>query len=245
MKILFSPSETKNNGGNLEYINKNSFIFPELFEKRLEILEKYNNFIKTASKEELEKLFGTKKVDIIEKYKINIFKAPTKKAIQRYEGVAYDYLSYNNLNEATQKYLDENVIIFSNLIGPILAGDYVIDYKLKQGETFENLKIDKYYNDNFSEVLDEYLQDEDILDLRAGFYEKFYTIKKPHYSMKFVKDGKVVSHFAKAYRGEILKLVAQNKIKTFEELLALEIPNLGIIEIKEQKLKKEIVFSIG
>ena len=61
MKILFSPSETKNDGGNLEYINKNSFIFPELFEKRLEILEKYNNFIKTASKEELEKLFGTKK----------------------------------------------------------------------------------------------------------------------------------------------------------------------------------------
>lgn len=245
MKILFSPSETKNDGGNLEYINKNSFIFPEFFEKRLEILEKYNNFIKTASKEELEKLFGTKKIDVIEKYKVNIFKAPTKKAIQRYEGVAYDYLSYNNLNEQTQKYIDENVIIFSNLMGPILAGDKVIDYKLKQGETFENLKIDKYYNDNFSEVLDEYLQDEDILDLRAGFYEKFYTIKKPHYSMKFVKDGKVVSHFAKAYRGEILKLLAQNKIKTFAELLALEIPNLSIIEIKEQKLKKEIVFSIG
>lgn len=119
------------------------------------------------------------------------------------------------------------------------------DYKLKQGETFENLRIDKFYNENFSEVLDEYLKDEDILDLRAGFYEKFYTIKKPYYSMKFVKDGKVVSHFAKAYRGEILKLVAQNKIKTFEELLALEIPNLGIIEIKEQKLKNEIVFSIG
>lgn len=50
MKILFSPSETKNDGGNLEYINKNSFIFPELFEKRLEILEKYNNFIKQLQK---------------------------------------------------------------------------------------------------------------------------------------------------------------------------------------------------
>lgn len=246
MKILFSPSETKNDGGNFEYINKNSFIFPELFEKRLEILEKYNNFIKTASKDELEKLFGTKKVDVIEKYKIDIFKAPIKKAIQRYEGVAYDYLSYNSLNESTQKYLDENVVIFSNLIGPILAGDQGLPaYKLKQGETFENIKIDKYYNDNFSEVLDEYLKNEDVLDLRAGFYEKFYAIKKPYYSMKFLKDGKVVSHFAKAYRGEILKLIAQNKIKTFEELLALEIPNLSIIEIKEQKLKKEIVFSIG
>ena len=33
--------------------------------------------------------------------------------------------------------------------------------------------------DNFSKALDEYLKDEDIIDLRAGFYEKFYK-KKNH-----------------------------------------------------------------
>ena len=245
MKILFSPSETKIGGGDIKCIDKNSFIFPELFEKRLEILEKYNNYLKNASNNDLEKLFGTKKIEVIEKYKQDIFKSPIMKAIQRYEGVAYDYLNYNSLEVSAQKYIDENTLIFSNIFGVIKADDKIPDYKLKQGESFENLKIDKFYSDNFSQTLDNYLLDEDILDLRAGFYEKFYTIKKPYLTMKFIKDGKVVSHFAKAYRGEILKLLALKNIKTFEQLLNLQIENLSIVEIKEQKLKKEIVYTIG
>ncbi|QEZ88249.1 YaaA family protein [Aliarcobacter cibarius] len=245
MKILFSPSETKIGGGDIKCIDKNSFIFPELFEKRLEILEKYNNYLKNASNNDLEKLFGTKKIEVIEKYKQDIFKSPIMKAIQRYEGVAYDYLNYNSLEVSAQKYIDENTLIFSNIFGVIKADDKIPDYKLKQGESFENLKIDKFYSDNFSQTLDNYLLDEDILDLRAGFYEKFYTIKKPYLTMKFIKEGKVVSHFAKAYRGEILKLLALKNIKTFEQLLNLQIENLSIVEIKEQKLKKEIVYTIG
>ena len=98
--------------------------------------------------------------------------------------------------------------------------------------------------DNFSKVLDEYLKDEDIIDLRAGFYEKFYKIEKPYTTMKFIKDGKVVSHWAKAYRGIILKLLAQNNIKTIDELMNMEIQNLKIEEIKKQKQKTEIVYSI-
>ncbi len=245
MKILFSPSETKIGGGDIKCIDKNSFIFPELFEKRLEILGKYNNYLKNASNNDLEKLFGTRKIEVIEKYKQDIFKSPTMKAIQRYEGVAYDYLNYNSLEVSAQKYIDENTLIFSNIFGVIKADDFIPDYKLKQGESFENLKIDKFYSDNFSQTLDNYLLDEDILDLRAGFYEKFYTIKKPYLTMKFIKEGKVVSHFAKAYRGEILKLLALKNIKTFEQLLNLQIENLSIVEIKEQKLKKEIVYTIG
>ena len=245
MKILFSPSETKIGGGDIKCIDKNSFIFPELFEKRLEILGKYNNYLKNASNNDLEKLFGTRKIEVIEKYKQDIFKSPTMKAIQRYEGVAYDYLNYNSLEVSAQKYIDENTLIFSNIFGVIKADDFIPDYKLKHGESFENLKIDKFYSDNFSQTLDNYLLDEDILDLRAGFYEKFYTIKKPYLTMKFIKEGKVVSHFAKAYRGEILKLLALKNIKTFEQLLNLQIENLSIVEIKEQKLKKEIVYTIG
>lgn len=245
MKILFSPSETKKDGGEGEFLNKNSSIFPELYTKRLEILNSYNGFLKTASKEELEKLFGTKKEDILNKYRQDIFSQNTKKAIERYTGVAYDYLDYENLNEIEKDYIDENTLIFSNLFGVLKASDEIPDYKLKQGESFLGLKIDKFYKDEFSSKLDEYLEDEDILDLRAGFYEKFYAIKKPYYTMKFIKGGKVVSHFAKAYRGEVLKLLAKNSIKNFDELLKMEIPNLSVVEIIEKKLKKEIVYSIS
>jgi cytoplasmic iron level regulating protein YaaA (DUF328/UPF0246 family) len=136
-------------------------------------------------------------------------------------------------------------LIFSNIFGVIKASDLIPDYKLKQGESFNNLKIEKFYSDNFSKAIDDYLKDEDILDLRAGFYEKFYTIKKPYKTLKFIKDGKVVSHFAKAYRGEILKIIAQNSVKTFEDFMNLELKNLKLEEIKEQKLKTEIVYSIN
>ena len=61
MKILFSPSETKFKGGETKKINKNSFIFPELFEERIKVINLYQTFIDRASNEELEKLFGTKK----------------------------------------------------------------------------------------------------------------------------------------------------------------------------------------
>lgn len=245
MKILFSPSETKISGGDKIDFSKNNFIFPELFDKRAKIVKAYNDFLKTASKSDLEKLFGTKKDDVIEKYRVDIFSLPLKKAIQRYEGVAYDYLNYNNLDKNEQNYIDENVLIFSNIFGVIKASDLIPDYKLKQGESFNNLKIEKFYSDNFSKAIDDYLKDEDILDLRAGFYEKFYTIKKPYKTLKFIKDGKIVSHFAKAYRGEILKIIAQNSIKTFEDFMNLELKNLKIEEIKEQKLKTEIVYSIN
>jgi cytoplasmic iron level regulating protein YaaA (DUF328/UPF0246 family) len=246
MKILFSPSETKIAGGDEISFDKNSFIFPQLFEKRMEIVKQYNDFITNASKEELIKLFGTKKEDVLEQYSKDLFKTPTTKVIHRYDGVAFDYLEYAKLAKNEQTYIDENVLIFSNLFGVLKAGDFGLpDYKLKQGETFFNLKIEKFYNDNFSKVLDEYLKDEDIIDLRAGFYEKFYKIEKAYTTMKFIKDGKVVSHWAKAYRGIILKLIAQNDIKTIDELMNMEIQNLKIEEIKKQKNKTEIVYSIN
>lgn len=244
MKILFSPSETKNSGGEEKQIDKNSFIFPELFEKRMEIINKYIEFVSNSSKEELIRIFGTKKEDVIEQYKKDISKTPTMKAILRYEGVAFDYLEYSNLSEKEKNYIDKNVLIFSNIFGPIASGDLIPDYKLKQGETFANLKIEKFYNDNFSKQLDNYLENEDIIDLRAGFYEKFYKIEKPYTTMRFIKDGKVVSHWAKAYRGIILKLLAKNDIKNTDDLLKMEIENLKIEEIKKQKNKTEIVYSI-
>ena len=245
MKILFSPSETTNSGGVDKRFDKDSFIFPELFEKRMEIVNQYNDFIKNASKDELSKIFGTKKEDVLSQYSKDIFETPTMKVIQRYEGVAFDYLEYNNLDENDKTYIDENVLIFSNLFGVLKAGDVGLpDYKLKQGETFNNLKIEKFYMDNFSFALDKYLENEDIIDLRAGFYEKFYKINKPYVTMKFIKDGKVVSHWAKAYRGIILKLLAKNSIKTIEELMNMEIENLSIEEIKKQKNKTEIIYNI-
>jgi cytoplasmic iron level regulating protein YaaA (DUF328/UPF0246 family) len=101
------------------------------------------------------------------------------------------------------------------------------------------------YNEKFTNKLNVFLEDEEIIDLRAGFYEKFYKIEKPYLTMKFIKDGKVVSHWAKAYRGIILKLLAKNNIQSINELMNMEIENLSIEEIKKIKLKTEIIYNIN
>lgn len=244
MKILLAPSETKTIGGENPPFDTNSFIFSELFSKREEALKIYNNYINSCSDEELSKIFGIKDINKAKEFQNDIFTLPTKKAVLRYTGVAYDHLDYPSLNKEEQNYINEHVLIFSNIFGPILAKDFVPNYKLKQGEKIDGFAFEKHYKENFSETLDKYLEDEDILDIRAGFYDKFYIPNKSYTTLKFLKGGKVVSHWAKAYRGLVLREVAKHSINSIDELMRLNIANLNIEEIKIIKNKRELVYSI-
>jgi cytoplasmic iron level regulating protein YaaA (DUF328/UPF0246 family) len=143
-----------------------------------------------------------------------------------------------------QDFIDENVIIFSNLFGPLLAKDPIPYYRLKQGEKLDGFDIAKFYKDNFSKELDEFLEDEFVIDLRAGHYEKFYTIKKPYITCKFLKNGKVVSHWAKAYRGTILKELSKHQPQNEDEFASIEFEDLLIKEIVKKGKKKEYIYEI-
>ncbi len=245
MTILFAPSEGKREGGALEPIDKSAFLFPELYEKRAEAAAIYRDFVQNASKEKLQKLFGIKEPKLLERYKGDIFAKKTMKAVERYDGVAYDHLGYDSLPEAAQNYIDEHLIIFSNLFGPLKGGDRLPDYKLKQGERIGEFAPEKFYKKEFSEKMTSYLTENGpVIDLRAGFYEKFYTVEIPHITMKFLKNGKSVSHWAKAYRGRVLKEMAKRAIMDEESLLALDIENLAVKEIRQTKKRKEIIYEI-
>nr|WP_321267597.1 YaaA family protein [uncultured Sulfurimonas sp.] len=239
LKVLFSPSEGKNSGG--------KELHKELLgsdKAREDILNEYNNIIKSADEEAIKNLFGFKKMSDCKAYINDIFDSSLMSAIERYQGVAYDYLDLNSLDAKQVEYLKQNTIIFSNLYGPILAGDAIANYKVKQGNDIGSITPDKFYKDRFTYQLDLYLSKDDILDLRAGYYDKFYKVTKPYTTLKFLKDGKTVSHWAKAYRGLILRELAKNNIKSMEEFMALEIDTLQIKEIKVIKNKTEIVYNI-
>ncbi|TLP39125.1 YaaA family protein [Arcobacter arenosus] len=244
MKILLAPAETKNSGGESPSFSKENFSFPQLFSRREEILNIYEDLLKNSTIEELSKWFGLKNLKDVEKYKESIANKPTMKAINRYNGVAFDALDYNNLQSEEQKYIDENVVLFSNLFGPILAKDLISDYKYKQGAKLPNISVEKFYMDNFTEALDDFVGNE-VIDLRAGFYEKFYKVKKAEVlTFKFIKDGKVVSHWAKFYRGKVLQEMAKNKITNHSEFMAMEIPGLKLNEIQEKKNIKTLIMDI-
>lgn len=243
LHILLAPSESKEEGGNLPYLDKESLIFPKLYDKRLPLLQAYQETVDRYNIDELSKMFGLKKEAEIQKYALDIFHSPTMKAIERYTGVAFDYLGYKDLNTQARNFIDENVLLFSNLFGPIRARDHLPFYKFKQGEKLSGFAIESYYKEHFTDALDDHL-DGDVIDLRAGVYEKFYKITKPYTTFKFLKEGKVVSHWAKAYRGRLLKVLAEHQINSVDELEQVLPDDMKLVEKKVTKNKSEWIIEV-
>jgi len=244
MKILFAPSETKNSGGDGDFEILN-LLFPSLAPYRLSLIDSYMGLIGSGSDDDLRGLFGLKNMVEIERYRADILSNPITKAIQRYDGVAFDYLDYHSLSPNAKDFIDSNLIIFSNLFGPIRASDLIPDYRLKQGVNIGVVKVEKFYHDHSFELLESFLADDDILDLRAGYYEKFYRPTKPYTTLKFIKEGNVVSHWAKAYRGLVARAVAEANIQTMEEFMQLQIKGLNLIEIQTRKNQTQIIYNIA
>ena len=244
MKILLAPSETKKSGGDASF-SPNTLLFEALLPHRTKLLHAYINVLQKGDIPTLSKMFGLKKEADILAHKKDIIHELTMKAIQRYTGVAFDYLGYENLDEDSQHYIDSHVILFSNLFGPIRASDLIPEYKLKQGEAVGEIKTEKFYNEHSADLMEEYLMEDEILDLRAGFYDKFYKPSKSYTTLKFIKEGKVVSHWAKAYRGIVLREIAKAGIESLEAFMKLPIEGLSIKEIQTKKNKTEIIYEIG
>jgi len=122
--------------------------------------------------------------------------------------------------------------------------DLIPEYKLKQGEAVSDIKPEKFYHEHAAHLMEEYLKDEEILDLRAGFYDKFYKPTKSYTTLKFIKDGKVVSHWAKAYRGIVLREIAKAGIENMEDFIKLPIEGLTIHEMQTKKNKTEIIYML-
>ena len=120
----------------------------------------------------------------------------------------------------------------------------IANYKVKQGNDIGGIAPDKYYKERFSYQLDLLLMDHEILDLRAGYYDKFYKTRQNYTTLKFLKAGKTVSHWAKAYRGIVLRELAKHHIDSLDDFMRMEIETLKVEEIKQTKNRREIVYSI-
>ena len=244
MKILLAPSETKRSGGEGSF-SVDSLLFGSLAPMRSSLLDAYMDIVRSDNLSEMSKMFGLKKESDILAYKDrDIINAPVMKAIKRYTGVAFGYLCYPDLDAKAQDYIDTNVLLFSNLFGPVRANDKIPEYRVKQGESVGGIKVEKLYRDHSADLLEAYLKEEEILDLRAGFYDKFYKPQKAYTTLKFIKNGKVVSHWAKAYRGIVLREIAKASIDTLEDFMKLPIENLSILEIQTKRNKTEIIYEI-
>lgn len=229
MIILFSPSEEKIQNIEGKCLNIKDFYF----KKDEKLLKAYNDFLKNSSIEEKQGLFGSKK-----SFDISIFSSPTLEAIELYSGVAFKELDFTSLEKKAKDFCKENVIIFSNLFGPVFGGEKLPFYKLKQGKSFSFYKIAAHYKALNKNELDNFLKDEEIIDLRASYYESFYPLDLPHTKLIFRKNGKALSHNVKKTRGLLLKRLSS--LKNLEKALL----SFNPLSIKKSKLKNACVYEL-
>jgi cytoplasmic iron level regulating protein YaaA (DUF328/UPF0246 family) len=245
MKILLAPSEAKAKGGKGRF-DSCHLLFGSLCHLRNSLAKHYLSLANSDDPGILTALFGLKKKDEIIHYKgLSPFSAPAMPAVERYRGVAFDYLDYHSLPAKAKHFIRKNVLIFSNLFGPVLAGDPLPDYRLTQGATLGGIRPERLYRQAASPLLEAWLEGEDLLDMRAGYYDRFYTPSLPYTTLKFLKGGRVASYWAKAYRGLVLRHLALSGTESVEAFLALEIPGLALEEIRRTKNRTEVIYRIG
>ena len=243
MKILLAPSETKKSGGTAPF-RLEDLLFDALLPHRTKLLHTYINILQKGDMKELGAMFGLKKESDIKSHIKDIIHEPAMKAIERYTGVAFDHLGYLALDADAQRYINNHVILCSNLFGFLRANDLIPEYRLKQVAPVGDIRVEKFYHEHGAPLMEAYLQDEEILDLRAGFYDKFYKPAKPYTTLKFVKESKVVSHWAKAYRGIVLREIAKAGVTSIDAFMKLPIEGLSIAEIQTKKNRTEIIYDI-
>lgn len=238
MNILLAPAETKQQGGNDKPLDK-----IKLYDCQKIILKEYERYILSSDIEQLSSWFGLKNLKEVKRYKQSLNNRPTMKAIQRYTGVAFEAIAYGTLKQDAKEFIDNNIFIYSNLFGIVQANMLIPDYKFKQGAILPDINNEKFYQKNLKDILDTILGDE-VLDLSATYYTKYYKPSATVIRYKFLKDGKVVSHWAKHYRGLMVKQIAQNNITNFEKLINFRFDNLILKEIQEKKNIRTIVMEI-
>ena len=243
MKILLAPSETKRVGGDRPF-RPATLLFSELLPLRRLALDAHAEVLRTFDTDALAAFLGLKGHSDIDRYRRDVADAPAMKAIRRYTGVAFDHLDYDGLDAQAQAYIDRNLILFSNLFGVLRADDAIPDYRLQQGKSIGAIQPDRHYRPHLQRLLDAHLNGEEILDIRAGYYDRYYRPTHPYTTLRFLKNGKVISHWAKAYRGRVLRVMAQANTPTLDAFIALPIEGLHIEEIRTQKNRTEIIYSI-
>jgi hypothetical protein len=243
MTILFSPSEAKSLLNTDRFKISNLPFQESLLTLREDILEKYKKIV-SGDKKNLSIHTGLNKSDELDQ----LSSAPLDQgicALYRYTGVAFKYLDADSLENKELDFLYKNLLIFSNLFGPIYGGDIIPYYKLKQGQSLNGFKVENAYKPILNPLLDEKLNNSFVLDLRAGFYEKFYTPKIPYCTMQFFKEGKKISHWAKAYRGKVVRTLAIYRPSTQSEFEDISFEGLQIKEILRQKNATHYFFDIS
>ena len=211
--VLLPPSETKHPGGVGAPLDLAGLTAPELTPVRVELAEALVKLADDVPASRTALGLSAKQDDEIAR-NAALWTSPTLPAVQRYTGVLYDALDVASLTRAQRARADSRLAVGSALFGLVRAGDAIPPYRLSAGSVLPGLpSLRTLWRPALGSVLT--AVDDLVVDLRSGSYAALAPVpgavtvdvlsERP--------DGtrSVVSHFNKAHKGRLARLLATTR----------------------------------
>jgi hypothetical protein len=208
--VLLPPSETKHPGGDGAPLDLAKLSAPELTPLRNRLVDAVVALSADVPAARAALSLSPAQDDEITRNAV-LRSSPTMPAIERYTGVLYDALDVRSLTRAQRRRADERLAVGSALFGVLRANDAVPAYRLSAGSSLPGLPT---LRSLWKPVLTDSLAriDDLVVDLRSGAYAELAPVPGA-VTVQVLSERPggtraVVSHFNKAHKGRLARLLA-------------------------------------
>jgi cytoplasmic iron level regulating protein YaaA (DUF328/UPF0246 family) len=217
MIVLLPPSEGKTSAPEgASPVDLDALVHPELNPQRTKLIEKLDGLTQVNPKRALAALgLSAGQADELAK-NADLLNQPAAPAADVYTGVLYQYLDLHSLSKTARKRAAERILIQSALWGVVRLEDRIPAYRLGIGASLPRLSP-KSLAAWWRPALEKALPDDDlVVDMRSGGYAAAWKPKNGALLgvRVFVEEEgvrSVVTHMAKATRGDVARILADSK----------------------------------
>jgi cytoplasmic iron level regulating protein YaaA (DUF328/UPF0246 family) len=208
--VLLPPSETKALGGDGPPLDLSTLSAPELTPVRTELAEALVKMTGDVPAARTALGLTPRQDDEIAR-NAALWTSPTVPALQRYTGVLYDALDIGSMTRAQRARAARRLAVGSALFGLVRGEDRIPAYRLSAGSALPGLPtLRALWKPALSPVLA--AVDDLVVDLRSGSYAALGPVPGA-ITVEVLSerpDGtrSVVSHFNKAHKGRLARLLA-------------------------------------
>jgi uncharacterized protein len=213
--VLLPPSETKHPGGDGPPLSLDTLSHPELAQLRAALVDELVEL--AADKSACSRALGLSASQHAEIQRNAVLRsAATLPAINRYTGVLYDALDVKSLTSAAAGRARARLAVGSALFGLLRADDRVPAYRLSATSKLPGQPtLAARWRPLLEPLLARLVADELVVDLRSGSYASLGRVPGAVHvdvvSERIDGNRTVVSHFNKAHKGRLARILASTR----------------------------------
>lgn len=213
MLVILPPSETKRAGGEPgSRLRLTDLRFPTLTRQRRLTLSAVRALARDHDASVAALRLGPKQHGEVAKNQ-RVTTSPTMPAVDRYTGVLFDALDAATLPAQSRRYLGDQVVVHSAVLGPIGAMDAIPDYRLSHDSRLPDVRLRMLWAEATRQALA--ATDELVIDARSEAYVALGPAPEHAVFLRVVAvapDGarRALNHFNKHAKGALVRALAQD-----------------------------------